>query len=84
MYVIKILSASRPHYSSHVSTVEQNVKDKPHIMDLVNDSSFRLEALSTYNAGSHIETESDLDLVIKQVEKFDAADVLNRPDVEKF
>lgn len=77
-----MLSVYRPHYSSHVSTVGQNVKDKPHIMDLVNDSAFRIKAFSTYNAGSHVETESDLDLVINQVDKFDAAGVCNRPDVE--
>lgn len=48
-------------------------KDKTYILDFVNDPALILQAFSTYYEDAHIETESDLDLVTKKVDKLDAA-----------
>lgn len=59
-------------------------KDKTYILDFVNDPALILQAFSTYYEDAHIETESDLDLVTKQVDKLDAAGIYSRADVEQF
>lgn len=84
MYVDKKLSGITAVQTLSRLNRRAEGKDKTYILDFVNDPALILQAFSTYYEDAHIETESDLDLVTKQVDKLDAAGIYSRGDVEQF
>lgn len=84
MYVDKKLSGITAVQTLSRLNRRAEGKENTYILDFVNDPEQIREAFAQYYEDAHIETESDLDLVAKQVDKLDAAGIYNRADVEQF
>lgn len=84
MYVDKKLSGITAVQTLSRLNRRAEGKENTYILDFVNDPEQIREAFAQYYEEAHIETESDLDLVAKQVDKLDAAGIYNRADVEQF
>lgn len=84
MYVDKKLSGITAVQTLSRLNRRAEGKDNTYILDFVNDPEQIRASFAEYYEDAHIETESDLDLVAKQVDKLDAASIYNRADVEQF
>lgn len=84
MYVDKKLSGITAVQTLSRLNRRADGKENTYILDFVNDPEQIRAAFAEYYEDAHIETESDLDLVAKQVDKLDAAGIYNRADVEQF
>lgn len=84
MYVDKKLSGITAVQTLSRLNRRAEGKENTYILDFVNDPEQIREAFAQYYEEAHIETESDLDLIAKQVDKLDTAGIYNRADVEQF
>ncbi|GAA1747729.1 type I restriction endonuclease subunit R [Rothia terrae] len=84
MYVDKKLSGITAVQTLSRLNRRAEGKENTYVLDFVNDPQTILDAFSTYYEDAHIETESDLDLVTKQVDKLDGSRIYNHADVEQF
>ncbi|GAA1754844.1 type I restriction endonuclease subunit R [Rothia terrae] len=84
MYVDKKLSGITAVQTLSRLNRRAEGKDNTYILDFVNDPEQIRASFAEYYEDAHIETESDLDLVAKQVDKLDAVSIYNRADVEQF